>query len=150
MNRAMQKLLVVLLMLVSTTAFSEPATKSSVKELMNLTGAGNLSVQMMNQMLPALKRMAPNEPQEFWDGFMAEVDPGEMEDMVIPIYQKYLTEAEIKELIIFYKSPTGEKLIQVQPNIMRESMMIGQTWGQGIAQRVAQKLREKQGQEQAQ
>ncbi|PIE41159.1 MAG: hypothetical protein CSA49_04830 [Gammaproteobacteria bacterium] len=136
----LKKVLFVVSLMACTSLYAEQASKDSVKELMRLTGAGNMSVQMMNQMLPALKSMAPDQPEKFWDDFMAEVDPNELENLVIPVYQKYLSENEIKSLIEFYQSPVGRKIISVQPHIMQESMMIGQNWGRGIAQKVLHKL----------
>lgn len=129
-------------LLISTSAFSEPASKISVEKLMQRTGAGQLGLQVMNQMLPSLKKMIPDAPETFWRDFMAEVDANEMVNMVIPIYQKYLTEEDVKVMNRFYDSETGKKLIRVQPNIMRESMLLGQQWGQNIAQRVLTKYKE--------
>lgn len=124
------------LLLISTSAFAEPASKQSVQQLMRNTGAGNMGIQIMNQMLPSLKRMVPDAPEKFWTDFMAEVNADDMVNMVIPIYQKYLTEEDIRAMNKFYSSPTGRKLIRVQPSIMHESMMLGQQWGRGIAQKV--------------
>lgn len=73
--------------LTSMPAFSEPATPESVKHLLQKTGAGNMSVQMMQQMIPSLKKMIPNAPESFWSDVMSEVDASEIENMIIPIYQ---------------------------------------------------------------
>jgi hypothetical protein len=127
---------------ISTSVFAEPASKKSIEKLMQRTGAGNMGIQVMNQMLPALKKMVPDAPEKFWTDFMAEVDANEMVNLVIPIYQKYLTEEDVEVMNKFYNSPTGKKLIRVQPQIMRESMMLGQQWGQGIAQKVLTKYKQ--------
>jgi hypothetical protein len=120
----------------SMTASSEPASPASVKRLMEITGAGNLSVQMMNQMILSLKQQAPGAPLKYWIDFMSEIDSGDMENLVVPIYQKYLTEEDIVAINKFYSSPVGKKLIQHQPDIMKESMAVGQRWGQDLARRV--------------
>jgi len=41
------------------------------------------------------------------------------EDLV-PIYDKYFTEAELNDFITFYKSPSGQKLIGIQPDIQKD------------------------------
>ena len=128
----------------SMPSFSEPASQSSVKQLMQKVGAGDMSVQMMNQMIPALKQMIPDAPETFWTDFVAELDAGEMEDLIIPIYQKYLTEEDVVAINSFYDSLAGMKLISVQPKIMQESMIIGQQWGQEIAARVIAKYQAQQ------
>ncbi len=126
---------------ISMTSWSEPASPSSIKKLMEITGVGDLSVQMMQQMILSLKQQAPNTPHKYWVDFMSEIDPGEMENLVVPIYQKYLTEEDVVAINEFYSSPVGKKLIRHQPDIMRESMALGQRWGQDFSRRVALRIR---------
>ncbi len=42
------------------------------------------------------------------------------EDVVIKVYDKHFTEDEIKEIVAFYKTPTGRKTIDKVPAIMLE------------------------------
>ena len=46
---------------------------------------------------------------------------GMLSDM-IPIYQKYLSQADVDAMIVFYSSPTGKKLMQQLPQITQEAM----------------------------
>jgi hypothetical protein len=127
--------------LLTTTAYAAPATEKSIKELMVLTGAGNMGVQMMQGMLPELKKMVPQVPQSFWDDFAKEIDPNELINMVVPIYAKHYTEEDIQAAIKFYKSPAGQRLIQQQPMVMQESMLAGQQWGRRVGESVLAKAR---------
>ena len=120
-----------------------PSKHEDLKELMELTGAGQLGIQVMEQMIGSFKQGNTGIPDKFWDEFMSEVNVNELVELVIPIYGKYLTRNDVKQLIKFYKTPVGEKLIEVQPMIMQESMMIGQEWGQKIAEKVIKSLKEK-------
>ena len=45
-----------------------------------------------------------------------------IEDVSVELYDKYFTEGEIKDLIVFYKSPTGKKTIDVLPKMFAESI----------------------------
>ncbi|HKX31208.1 MAG TPA: DUF2059 domain-containing protein [Blastocatellia bacterium] len=45
-----------------------------------------------------------------------------LEELTFSIYGKYFTESEIKDLIVFYKSPTGKKMTTIMPQILAESM----------------------------
>lgn len=45
-----------------------------------------------------------------------------VEDLSTDLYDKYFTEPELKDLIVFYKSPTGKKAIEVMPKMFAESM----------------------------
>jgi uncharacterized protein len=44
---------------------------------------------------------------------------------IIPIYQRHLTKTDIEEMIRFYSSPVGQKLLREQPQIIQESMQAG-------------------------
>ena len=44
------------------------------------------------------------------------------EEITIELYGKYFSESELKDLIVFYKSPTGKKSIEVMPSLLGESM----------------------------
>lgn len=45
-----------------------------------------------------------------------------MQDISYSVYYKYFTEDEIKDMIAFYKSPTGKKSIEVMPKLFSDSM----------------------------
>jgi uncharacterized protein len=48
-----------------------------------------------------------------------------VEEISYALYDKYFTEAEIKDLTAFYKSPTGKKAITVMPQLFAESVRQG-------------------------
>lgn len=50
-----------------------------------------------------------------------EIIPQMLSDMEL-IYSKNFTEKEIKDLIVFYKSPSGQKYLNLSPEIMKEFM----------------------------
>ena len=55
--------------------------------------------------------------------FSAGIDMAHViEDVSIDLYDKYFTEDEIKDLIVFYKSHTGKKTTEVLPKMFAESM----------------------------
>jgi uncharacterized protein len=127
----------------SSISWAEPATEKTIRALMETTGAGALGTQMMQQMLPGLKKMVPNAPEEFWTDFMKEVNADEMIALVIPIYQKNFTEADLLEAVTFYKSPAGQRLITKLPIVSQESFQVGQQWGQELAKRVLESAKKK-------
>jgi uncharacterized protein len=137
----MKKVCAILLGLsITFSSVAEQAKKESVDKLMQLTGAGDLGMQMMNQMLPAMQQMLPDAPAAFWETFKQELDANELMQAIIPVYQKHLTEEDIQAILVFYNTPAGKKLISAQPSIMQESMMIGQQWGQKVFMRAKQKF----------
>ena len=91
-----------------------------------LTGAANAGQQVMDQMMASVRPMAPWLKQDFWDGKGAEMDADERVELIIPSYAAHLTRPELAQLIVFYESPVGKKLIAEQPEMLAESMVAGQ------------------------
>ena len=124
-----------------TTALSVSTTKTEqIRELLEVTGAGDLGIQVMRTMTEQMRQSAPNVPSEWWDKFMAKVDPEELNELVIPIYEKHFTEAEIVAMLEFYRTPVGRSIISKMPIVTQESMVAGQIWGTKIAREVVEEL----------
>jgi uncharacterized protein len=64
---------------------------------------------------------------------------GMLEDMV-PIYQKYLTTADVKAMVVFYSSPTGKKLMHEMPAMTSEAMQASQTRLQAQMEKTMQRI----------
>lgn len=116
---------------------------NDIKNLLVMSGSSELGKQMMWQMINSFKGIMANVPDNFWHEFMNEADMDELMDKLVPIYDKYLSHDDIKELIKFYESPAGKKYVKVLPQISKESMTIGQEWGEEIGKKVLKKLQEK-------
>ena len=54
-------------------------------------------------------------------------------DTVAQIYARNFTVDELRQIQAFYRSPTGQKLIDRTPAIAQESMALGQKVGQDVA-----------------
>ena len=117
--------------------------EDKVKKLMELTGAGQIGIQMMQQMMASLEESMPGIPSGFAPEFQKEFNPDSLTAMITPIYAKYFTEKELDDIITFYQTSTGKKLIAVMPEALREIQEAGKQWGQRVGQRVMEKLKEK-------
>ncbi len=54
---------------------------------------------------------------------MERIDFNEIiEQVYYPLYDKYYSEEDLRVLIEFYKTPTGQKTVQVMPQLLQESM----------------------------
>jgi uncharacterized protein len=126
-----------------TAAAPATTTHEKVRHLLQLTGAGELGTQMIDQMIVSFKQTMPDVPDEFWTGFRAKVKPSDMVDMLVPVYEKHLTEADLDALIAFYSSPVGRRFVEKQPLILADSMKIGQAWGERLAGEVVDELQKK-------
>jgi len=131
-----------LILIVSWAYGSEREDKiSSVRQLIHMTGGGELGVQIISQMISQYRQTMPNVPAKFWDKFMQEINPEGLVELMVPIYNRHFSQQEINELIKFYQSPLGVKLIQKLPAITQESFQAGQEWGEKLGERVIEKLR---------
>lgn len=138
----MKKLtLAIALLLMSTLSFAqETQIQKDIRHLLEISGSGELGLQVANQMVGNYKLMLPNVPDKFWDEFMASIQPDDLIELVIPIYEKYYSLGDIKAMISFYNSEVGKKMISVTPMIMQESMVVGQAWGAELGEQVIIKL----------
>lgn len=122
----------------------ETPKQQQIRLLLALTGASQLGKQVMTQMIGSMKKIMPQVPDLFWERFMKEVHPEELTDLIIPIYDRHFTDSDIRQLIAFYESPVGRKLVANLPAIMQESMAAGQTWGGQLGARITQELQKEQ------
>ncbi|WP_285057857.1 DUF2059 domain-containing protein [Pedobacter ginsengisoli] len=120
--------------------------RSSLKQLMQLSGAEGTYKGVISQMITLFKQQQPSVPAAFWDEFTVEMNKvaiDQVVDLILPAYQKHLTEEEIKGVIAFYKTPVGKKYASKTPVITQESMIAGQVWGKTLGEKVIKRLREK-------
>lgn len=114
--------------------------KKDIHSLMTLMGVADMADQIMAQMVGQLKQMAPDAPEAFWTKFLEKANSDEFVELMIPVYGKYYSHEEIKQLIAFYKTPIGKKVTATLPAITQDSMAVGQQWGMKLGQQVMEEL----------
>ncbi len=124
-------------------SFSQDSKNKKVKEFLEVSGAAKMGEQVVSSMIEMFKSSYSDVQIEFWNEFKKEIKSDQLIDLVTPIYAKHYTEQELNELINFYKSPIGQKTVNLLPVITEESMAVGQQWGMDIAGKALQKLTEK-------
>ncbi len=121
--------------------------KKLIKELIEVTEVGKQAEKTMDMVLAQIERNFPQMMSGFLKGeergkFEKEgaesvtrflkryrellpkrIDLGQlMEQIYFPFYDEYFTERELRDLIRFYKSRTGKKLVEVTPQLAVDSM----------------------------
>lgn len=119
-----------------------PEKRQEIEKLLKTTGVEKLIPQMMGQVINMLKAQAPGIPDEFWVKFQQKVDAHELIEKMIPLYDKYYTIDDLKAINAFYETPTGQKLLSAAPQIMAESMKIGQEWGAKIGAEAEEEIKQ--------
>jgi hypothetical protein len=65
----------------------------------------------------------------------------EIGDGMAQIYATEFTEQELKDLVAFYKTPLGAKLLSNEPRAIQLSMTWMQQWGQAFSEKVNEEFR---------
>lgn len=114
-------------------------------DLLEVTGSLDIGTQMgtslAQQMISSLKNVRPDiDPKAFTiiEEEIVDIIESEMKDTngivqeLIKIYNRHYSHQDIKDLLEFYQSDLGKKLISATPSVVQESMAAGQKWGQNI------------------
>lgn len=95
----------------------------------------NLSIEKRIDLSQAQKETMKASFKDYFAGFstkfrkkMAEsIDYQKYIEMsVYPLYDKFFTVEELKDLTVFYKTPTGKKVIETMPMLYKESVEMAQ------------------------
>lgn len=136
----MKRYLILLFLLILAASASAQSKADDIARLLELTNSADLSTQVIEMLIPQYQAMVPDVPMEYWQGLMEEFDGDDLVELITPIYDRHFTQPEIRDLIRFYESDTGRRFVELQPQIMQESMEAGQKWGTELAQRIQQRL----------
>ena len=136
MKRLLLLAVIVISSLVPAHAEMSKEKKQEIEKMLQLTGMEKTMTQMKNQMISSIKDKFTKLPDSFWDKVQKEMDMRGLLEQIIPLYDKYYTLEDLKAVNGFYQSPAGQKIISTMPQIMQESMKIGQEWGERVVRKV--------------
>ena len=136
---------------VGTAQAPDRARHEAAKEMMVHSGAVKQFDEaiplIFEQMSRSFMTVVPDKAKEIREVFDQLVPrflqrKGELIDQIAALYAVELTLEEINAIIAFYKSPVGLKFASVQPKIVRQSMILGQRWGERIGAELEQQARQ--------
>ncbi len=107
-----------------------PVSPAQVHELMVLTGSDHLKSQVVAGMLPYIRQAMPFMPADVLDDFQARMMKADFETMAVQSYQKHLSTEDAAQLITFYETPAGKRVIAALPAILHETQEEGAQLGQ--------------------
>ena len=128
------------------SAAGEPGRDSAkvtlIRQLLDETHAIDLAVTAMETSLPVQRAANPRIPAIFWDRFVALVHArrDSLASTFIDVYSRHFSTDDVRQLLAFYRTPVGQKLLAETPAITRESIMAGQAWGAQLGMEVARQL----------
>lgn len=122
----------------------DAAKQARIHELMDVTGTTKLGEQFLKTAMEQLRAsVAGSRPQDaraqqllelFLDHFQKHFDPQALTEIIVPIYDKYFSEEDLKGLLEFYRSPLGQRTLKALPEVTREAQAAGFALGQQAAE----------------
>lgn len=124
-----------------------------IRELVALTDAAQLqaifSRRLIDRVANAVTLFSPNMDaramrvvrEEATDVVQERIESGDaLYSVLYPVYEKHFNIFELNQLVTFYQSPLGQKLVRVSPQLLSESMALGQQWGLSLVPEIAQRV----------
>ncbi len=132
----MKKLIFVLLLSIPAFLNSQAATKQeNIKALFTLMQTDSMAVKMINSMMPMLTKPASSLQDstaqvqrsamlQRISNVMYDITKRLINEDMVSLYDKYFTEKDINDLLVFYKSSAGRQMVKVTPDLNKDMMMI--------------------------
>jgi len=127
-----------------------PAALALAKELVALKGGAVMFDPLIPGVIESAKnQLVPTNPQlagpltEVANQLHKEYAPrrAELLDIVATNYARHFTEAELKDIVAFYKTPAGKKMVLQEPAAIQESLTAAQQWANEFSDTVLQRFR---------
>lgn len=120
----------------------DPGKAADIRHLMDVMGTKATMMQVMGKMEESIKPLMTNAlppgnyreqlVELFFAKFHAKADVQELVNSIVPVYDKYYSDDDIKGLIQFYQTPLGQKALTVMPKLLSESQDKGKEWGEQL------------------
>jgi hypothetical protein len=135
-------LLLIACLLLGSVSFAQenpadaPASKADIEKYLDVLHTRDLMKTMMDAMSkqmhqmiaeqlkkdPAMTPQAEARVNKMMDDIIKTMPIDDLIDAMIPVYQKHFTKGNIDDLLAFYSTPTGQKLVKELPAISTEAM----------------------------
>jgi hypothetical protein len=118
-----------------------PEKRAEIDKMLRLTGTDQKMAMMFDQMIAIFQKSYPQAHLELWVKLRTSANTHELLELIIPVYDKYYSLEDLKQINAFYESPSGQRMLQASPEVLKESMVIGQQWGEKLGKQVAEEIK---------
>lgn len=106
---------------------AHPITVEQVHELLEITGSIRLKDQMIHNTMTYLqKAFPPYMPKDVVDDLETSFAKMDIEWMAVNVYQKHISTEDASQVIAFYRTPAGRRLVHVLP-VMAQEVQVSAT-----------------------
>lgn len=131
----MKKVILSLAILSGVVSYSQ-TKQAKIKEFISLNGSFPLSKEVEKQLILDYKKKYSNIPESAWSVIEKKVNVDDLINKVVEIYGGRFNENEIDQLLVFYKSDLGKKLIQNSSYLISEIQTASRDWGMNVTKTI--------------
>ncbi len=124
----------------ATSSAVDPEKAALIRLVIDATGAPAAAAGNIAAGLEKVRAESPETPEIVWQRLAARIDPKEIFELIVPIYDAHYTKAEIQVLLDFYRSPAGKKFLVEMPKANEEIDAAIDHWAEEIAASLMQEL----------
>jgi uncharacterized protein len=127
-----------------------PGAIAAAKELLEIKGASAMFEPVINGVVETVKNnflqtnpSLAKDLNEVAAQLRAEFAPRRAEVLndFANLYAQRFSEQELKEVVAFYKTPTGKKFVAEEPLVIDQGLQRAQAWSQRLADEVLSRMR---------
>jgi len=134
-------------------AYGEPSAEaiSAARELLSATGVARQFEAMIpmfsEQIAKIYIQQQPQHEKTIREVFTALAErmasrKSELIEEVVAVYARSFSATDLKELATFFASGAGQRFVEMQPQLLPETMRIGQRWGDRIGREIEIEMRQ--------
>jgi hypothetical protein len=138
--------------LTATPSFAQEPTAGQLaiaRELMSLTGTLSTIDRLIPSFAAQVRQQAITRPDlakdldEVLKSFQPELEQRRQQivNAASRVYAKHMTEAEMKDIVAFFKTPSGSKYLKIQPQLVDDVVANIQAWGDQVSEYVITRAR---------
>lgn len=129
------------------------AKRKAIDNILQQTGAKNALALMGRQLTGEILGVLKNKNVAIDDDLVRLVDQearkviyedfvlnNQFNEIFYALYDEYFTTEELQDIVRFYNSPTGKRLLAAMPEISQRSLEASQNLSKGIGYKVQQRL----------
>jgi len=121
----------------------EPAKAELIERFLKVTSAFRFYDEIVDSVTGQYRKRFPQIQNDFWVEFRRNhTHPDDLFNQVVPIYAKYLSEEDLRNILVFFESPAGKKYTAVLPDLGREAGMAAVEFERDLNSRILKRLKE--------
>ncbi len=137
--------------LAQQAATPNPAALAAAKDLLSALGSDKqleaMIPMMMQNMRQLILQQKPGAQKELDEAFKVletkfSARRSELIDEVAITYAALVPIEDMKAMTAFFASAAGKRFVAMQPELMRQSMVVGQRWGEKLGREVEAELQQ--------